>query len=153
MMIGKRLRWLMGELLPGEFRMNRNDLEKFRRHLGQGKEYEIGEGDSRDTFYFEPLPNKYLPEFFYLIDKTNKQSESNDWDFDEEAVKIFLKLITATCINAFPDATDIEIERFISKNYVRLQEIVTELNGDIGQNQLSKESIEKIEEFKKRMNK
>ena len=47
--------------------MDRNEIEKFRRHMGAGRYIKIKNDDGgEDEFYFKPLGCKYLPDFLQI---------------------------------------------------------------------------------------
>lgn len=48
-------------------KMRKDDLNRFKRHVGKGKKVVIKSQDGEeDTFIFKPLGAKYLPDFMYL---------------------------------------------------------------------------------------
>lgn len=60
-------------------KMDRNDLERFRRHAGKSKAYKLTTADGEESeFIFKPLGAQHLPELMYIasvLDHTPREKQ------------------------------------------------------------------------------
>lgn len=157
--------------------MEKNDIEKFRRHMGAGKSINLKNSEGHeDSFYFKPLGAKFLPDFMELAlimeytpdqKKQIKEAKSNKLpqeeidslfdDFDSQANQRLMKkenftkvinLIDEMIKISYPDLDDDLRSEFILNNFAELQGVLMDLHSDMGSKEVDEKVQKKIEQIK-----
>lgn len=89
------------------------DISKFKTHLGQAKEFKIGE----DKFNFRPLTIEYLPDIFSVINKISQSADSNSpfSSLDKESMNTITNLIRVMIKRSYPELDKEFKEEFIKE--------------------------------------
>lgn len=145
-----------------------NEAEKFKLFCGKGREYEFKTSDGQAvSFYFEPLDAMYIGDLLELVSiaqKMNAAKEQSDATAKEqddtlnmalskEYINKAIELIKVMIRQSYDESAVPEniLNKFVATNYLRLLEILFELNSDMGGTQLSEESQAKIQELKEKV--
>jgi hypothetical protein len=150
-------------------RVNDEELNKFKRQIGESNTFSIGE----DEFSFEPLPSRFVPEYMWIVQRDlTLMDDSNKVKFDDEGniisdkriiknpeeytkdtMVVTVMLIDEMIKQNYPSLPVEFKDKFITKNYFRLQEILFTLNGDVGLNKIDRNKIDRIKELQAKVNK
>lgn len=150
-----------------------NESEKFKLFCGKGKDYEFKSGDGQIvSFHFEPLDAVYLGDLMELVSIAQKMSkeqkemskeQKDQEETDDESLTVSelskqyigkaVELIKAMIRQSYDESvlSDRILNKFVANNYLRLLEILFELNSHLGDEQLSEESRRKIEELQNKV--
>ncbi len=145
-----------------------NEAEKFKLFCGKGREYEFKTSDGQvASFYFEPLDAMYIGDLLELVSiaqKMNAAKEQSDatakeqddtlnMTLSKEYINKAIELIKVMIRQSYDESAVPEniLNKFVATNYLRLLEILFELNSDMGGTQLSEESQAKIQELKEKV--
>lgn len=140
--------------------MKMNEAEKFKLFCGKGREYEFKTSDGQAaSFYFEPLDAMYIGDLLELVSIAQKmnvakeQGNASDTTLSKEYVTKAIELIKIMIRQSYDESVLPEniLNKFVATNYLRLLEILFELNSDMGGTQLSEESQAKIQELKEKV--
>lgn len=127
-------------------------MGKFDKYAGKGKEYEI-EGEK---YNFVPLGSEYIPDFLTMskafIGNENSNEDEAGKNFmksmDDKTMSSIQRLIEATVRDSYPEDWNKDqqaCKRFCMVNFMRLMEIVMELNQHVD-DEKKKNRIEKIKQ-------
>ncbi|MHA1829891.1 MAG: hypothetical protein ACTSX6_14720 [Candidatus Heimdallarchaeaceae archaeon] len=132
-----------------------NESEKFRLLCGERKEYKFKKPNGEYVVLeFEPLPASKLGDLWELIALSQKIGKDSDTDVvSKEYVGKAVALIKAMIRQTYPEQTLDEdtLDKFVARNYLKLVEILFELNNELGSDQLSEDSRKKITELRNKI--
>lgn len=103
--------------------MDEKSIEKFKRNIGQGKEYKIG----KDSFEFLPLTMEHFLELLQVGEEFDNVKESGK-NFSKEALQSISRLLNVMIKKSYPDLDDELRDAFVAKNYFVLINALLELN-------------------------
>lgn len=161
-------------------KMNESEKFRLFCGKGKSYEFKTQDGQTA-SFYFEPLDALYIGDLLELValaqrmnaakeqsseviadqsdkgkqslNNTKKQGEIEDIALSKEYVNKAVDLIKVMIRQTYDETVLPEniLNKFVATNYLRLLEILFELNSSMGGEQLSEESQAKINELKEKI--
>jgi predicted RND superfamily exporter protein len=161
--------------------MDRNQIEKFRRHMGAGKTITLkNEDGTEDEFYFKPLGCEFLPDLMKLavsLEYTHEQKqkiremkrlvkegkkteadleelytlydeENSARIFEGENANLIVNLLNEMVKRSYPELDDETRSAFIMNNFAKLQQVLMELNENLGNQEVDERILKKIEQVR-----
>lgn len=160
--------------------MDREQIEKFRRHMGGSRKYIIKSSNGvEDEFEFHPLSVQYLPDFMLLSsvtgltesekqhlktleregDKEKIESYKSECEeranmrmLEKENMTLIITLIDKMVKKSYPDLSDDDRSAFILNNVMPLIGILTDLHSDLGSQEIDPRIAKRIEQIKQNRN-
>lgn len=108
------------------------DIQKFRRHIGEGKHIQIGQ----DLFYFKPLKVKHLP---MLMELSNIMNENDKAILEKDNAEKLFDLLKTFVKNSYPELDDEVCDDFVANNLSIIMETMTELCNNMTNNLTDKQ--------------
>jgi len=101
-------------------------MDKFDRHIGNGKAIEIGE----DTFVLKPLGVQHMKDFFRLMKKFEGAKTEGDFlkNIDDQTSETISSLVMATLKKSYPDVAVEKLEEFGMRNFSTILQAIFEIN-------------------------
>lgn len=115
-------------------------FENFDRHLAKAKQLKIKNIDGiEDTFLIEPLPFKYLGDFFAIgkkmtkadIKPTDTEEDKNRKimeALDSETLEMMGRLCLISLQQSYKEAPTDKLEKFIAANFMKIFAVVMDVN-------------------------
>lgn len=138
-------------------------MDKFEQHITPNETIKLKrDNGEEDVFTIEPLPYKYLPKMFKLLNKLKDLDKLEGEEvegflkiFDDEAIELLQSIELETMKKSYPEEDKNKLKKFVSSNVFMLLEPIIKVNsfGVDSDNMEVKKKAEQLKKLKDKKNK